>query len=129
MRKQLLGLPGPAPERGPRRVSLTVRRARLAEAALAAVLTLGGCAPSTPPIPPDIASVIVIGRTTLGDLRELLGEPRTLDSSPTGRTATWRQDESSTLGTGHTRRLVVELAPTGEVRSFDYQSNVPGEAP
>lgn len=90
---------------------------------------LGGCAEPAPPLAPDVTSTIVIGRTTLADLTLALGEPALRVPTASGTSVTWRHVESATFGADHERRLVVEVAPTGVVRSFDYQSNVPGEVP
>lgn len=100
----------------------------MAPGAALLVLVLGGCA-EPPPLPPDVTSTIVIGRTTLAELTLALGEPASRVTATSGTSVTWRHVDPATFGADHERRLVVEIAPSGVVRSFDYQSNVPGEVP
>lgn len=93
------------------------------------MLVAGACAGPVRTIPPDFAATIEVGRTTLTDLTQALGEPTSRVAGAAGTSVTWRQIEPSTFGADHERRLVVDVVPSGVVRSFDYQSNVAGEAP
>jgi hypothetical protein len=95
--------------------------------ALALSLGPGSCAEQPPAFPPDLAASIAVGRTTVAELEQRLGEPRSREPSPQGTKVTWREDQPVTFGRDHVRRLTVDASATGVVSAFELESNVPDD--